>query len=97
SVEAAYLGKPVVTFDCGGVTEFLKPGMGVVVQKSRNATDLAAAMRQVMGGDVEFDPQLARARAARFDVALNVAAWEDILERNLSVLKQDSWAVQSQT
>jgi len=46
-LEAAYLGKPIVSFNSGGVKEFVDENRGIVVD-SWNATDLAEAMKKVM-------------------------------------------------
>ena len=80
TVEAAYLGKPVVARDCGGVSEILTDRMGTIV-RSWNRADLVAAMGQVMDGRLSFDAAAARARAREFDVAARVEHWERTLEK----------------
>jgi glycosyltransferase involved in cell wall biosynthesis len=80
SAEAAYLGKPVVAFDCGGVREIVAEGMGEIV-KSWDPSDLARAMAGVMSGATRFDPQVARERVKEFDVAVQVRRWERIMRK----------------
>lgn len=46
-LEAAYLGKPIVSFNSGGVKEFVDESRGIVAD-SWNAADLAEAMKEVM-------------------------------------------------
>jgi len=46
-LEAAYLGKPIVSFNSGGVKEFVDGARGIVVD-SWNAVDLANAMKKLM-------------------------------------------------
>ncbi len=77
-IEAAYLGLPVVSFPSGGVSEFVQPGMGEVVD-SWNLPDLVAAMRRVMTHQTPFDAGVAKQRAARFDVARQLPRWEELL------------------
>ncbi len=52
--EAAVLGKPIVGFNSGGIKEFVKPGMGEMVE-SFNPKDLADAMIRVMNGQTAID------------------------------------------
>ncbi|MGV3764004.1 glycosyltransferase family 4 protein [Parapedobacter sp.] len=53
-LEAAYLGKPIVSFNSGGVSEFVNEARGIVVD-SWNATDLAEAMKEVMARKLNND------------------------------------------
>jgi glycosyltransferase involved in cell wall biosynthesis len=80
SVEAAYLGKPVVSFNCGGVAEIVRGGMGVVVD-SWNTSDLVGAMRAVMRGEVGFDPGVSRERVREFYVDVQGERWENFMRR----------------
>lgn len=47
TMEALYLGKPVISFDCGGTREIIQDGMGHIV-KSGNLSDMVEAMTTVM-------------------------------------------------
>ncbi|WP_353124360.1 glycosyltransferase family 4 protein [Parapedobacter pyrenivorans] len=53
-LEAAYLGKPIVSFNSGGVNEFVNEARGIVVD-SWNATDLAEGMKKVMARRLNND------------------------------------------
>jgi glycosyltransferase involved in cell wall biosynthesis len=78
SIEAAYLGKPIVSFDCRGVKEIVKPGMGVVVN-SRNPSDMVEAMVKVMNREVNFDPDVSRAQAESFDAIGQTRSWQEMM------------------
>jgi len=77
-IEAAYLGKPIVSFNSGGVKEFIREGMGMVVD-SWNDDDLINAMLRVMSGDIRFDPAVAKSRAAEFSVEAQGKRWLELL------------------
>jgi glycosyltransferase involved in cell wall biosynthesis len=83
SVEAAYLGKPVVSFDCGGIREIVGPEMGVIVE-SWNNSDIIAAMVGVMRGEVGFDPAVARDRVKEFDIEVQGPRWERVVSEHLA-------------
>lgn len=77
-VEALALGKPVVSFNAGGVAEIVNNDVGAIVN-SWNVPDLASAMQHVSTNISTFDSNKARARAANFDVSEQVKNWETIL------------------
>jgi L-malate glycosyltransferase len=77
-VEALALGKPVVSFNAGGVAEIVTSDVGTIVN-SWNVPDLAAAMQQVSANITSFDTNKAKARAQQFDVSVQVANWEQII------------------
>lgn len=82
-MEAAYLGKPIVSFNSGGVREFVREGMGAVVD-SLNNSDLTAAMAAFTRGEASFDPRAARSRALEFDIAAQGDRWERVVREYLS-------------
>lgn len=79
-IEAAHLGMPIVSFNSGGVREFLRDGMGEVVGGG-DVVGLVAAMERIMTGETSFDSQIARRRAADFDAPVQCARWESIMRR----------------
>ena len=83
TVEAAYLGKPVVAFDCGGVKEIIKDRMGVIVD-SWNRADLVTAMENTMKGEINFDPGFARTQALKFDAPRQATQWQSIMRAHFS-------------
>lgn len=82
-LEAAALGKPLVSFNSGGAKEFFRYGMGAVVN-SWNVEDMVEAMLQVMRGDIHLNPDISRTRASEFDISVIVKKWEPILLRYLA-------------
>jgi L-malate glycosyltransferase len=80
AVEAAYLGKPVVSFDSGGISEIMREGMGVVID-SWNDTDLIQAMVRLMNGEIRFDPEVAHNRAGEFSIDVQGQRWLQLLTR----------------
>ena len=79
-IEAAFLGKPIASFNSGGIKEFVLPGMGTVVD-SWNISDLARAMLKIMNRETDFEPQVARERAQQFDAPLQVRHWENVIQK----------------
>ena len=80
SVEAAYLGKPVVAFDCGGVREIVSEGMGTIVG-SWNVSDLVREMSKVMNGETRFDSLVARERVKEFFVGTQGERWLGLMRK----------------
>ncbi|MCP9494750.1 MAG: glycosyltransferase [Pyrinomonadaceae bacterium MAG19_C2-C3] len=79
-IEAAHLGMPIVSFDSGGVREFLRDGMGDIVVGG-DVVSLIAAMERIMAGETFFDSEIARRRAADFDAPVQCARWESIMRQ----------------
>jgi glycosyltransferase involved in cell wall biosynthesis len=77
-VEALALGKPVVSFNAGGVSEIITPEIGRVID-SWNVRDLANTMKEVASNNIGFDIEKAKAKAKHFDVSNQVGNWERIL------------------
>ncbi|MCU0338890.1 MAG: glycosyltransferase family 4 protein [Spirosomaceae bacterium] len=78
-IEAAYLQKPIVGFNSGGISEFVQEGMGQVVP-AFDIPQLAAVMQHVMNGDINISPEKLRQRAAEFDVKAQLPKWKDLFE-----------------
>lgn len=77
-IEAAAMGKPIVAFNSGGVSEFLKEGMGTVIT-SFETKQLAHAMRQVASGDIQCHPDVSKERAKEFDAHIQAEKWQEML------------------
>lgn len=78
AVEAAYLGKPIVSFNSGGVQEIITDGMGVVVD-SWNTVDIISAMVEVMKGELFFDANIGAERVKEFFVDVQGVRWTNLL------------------
>lgn len=82
-LEAAALGKPIVSFDSPGPREILRPGMGLLAERSDTA-GLVSAMTKVMRGEVSFDPAVSRRRAADFDISNQGQRWQSFVQDYLT-------------
>ena len=80
NVEAAYLGKPILAFNSGGIRDILLPGMGYIVE-SWNVADFADAMLALMDGRIPLDPAVSRERAQAFAPALLYRKWDEYVSR----------------
>ncbi len=78
-LEAASLGKPIVGFNSGGISEFVKDQTGVVVDSWRTQ-DLAVAMMEVKNHPEKFDVAEIKKQAARYEVTKQVSMLQDILD-----------------
>ncbi|PSF36751.1 hypothetical protein C7H19_12335 [Aphanothece hegewaldii CCALA 016] len=53
TIEALYMGKPVVSYDCGGTREIISKGMGHIVE-SGHISDIVEKMIQVMSNPKNY-------------------------------------------
>ena len=79
NVEAAYLGKPIITFNSGGVVDIMRQGMGKVVE-SWNVEDFVQAMIDLMDGKIEINKTTMRERALDFDAPKMYPEWEKLMD-----------------
>jgi len=78
-LEAAALGKPIVGFKSGGISEFVKEDTGIVIDSWR-VKDLALAMMEVKNNPDRFVADAIKEQAARYDVKTQVSILETILD-----------------
>lgn len=76
-IEAAFLGKPVVGFDSGGIKEFVIPGKTGYVADKFNVEQLCAAMNAVAGGRIRIDKDLILQRSQEFSLENRIKIWEE--------------------
>ena len=81
SVEAAFLGKPIVAFDCGGIREIVLEGMGVVVD-SWNHSDLIRQMLSIMKQEILFDPRISREKIRDFFIDTQGEHWLSVIQKH---------------
>jgi len=81
TVEALLLGLPIVTQNCGGVTEILRADIGKIVEEKNNSVLMANEMIKFMEGTYKVDKAKQIERAKEFDSAKIGKHWNDILER----------------
>ncbi len=78
-MEAAFLQKPIVGFNSGGISEFLQEGMGGVVE-SFNPKDLSALMLKIQTNLIKIDKVKIKNRSLEFDIKNQIEKWNNIFE-----------------
>lgn len=76
-IEAAYLEKPIVGFNSGGISEFVIEGMGGYVN-SFNPKDLAELMQNIENKTIKIDKNILKNRALTFDLQNQISKWDNI-------------------
>lgn len=77
--EAAVLGKPIVGFNSGGIREFVKPGMGEMVEGFYPKA-LAEAMMRVQTGQTHIDPTMLQTAITTETQQAEARRWIETLE-----------------
>ncbi|WP_439555361.1 glycosyltransferase [Dyadobacter sp.] len=80
-IEAALLGKPIVSFPSGGVSEFVQDGMGVVTN-DLSVSQMVEAMRKIMNGAIVTDRSRSIERAGQFNVENGYNEWIKLIDKN---------------
>ncbi len=78
-IEAAYLQKPIAGFNSGGISEFLKEGMGAFVD-SFHPKDLAAIMIKIQNNEILIDKNILKNRAFEFDLSNQIVNWDNLFD-----------------
>jgi glycosyltransferase involved in cell wall biosynthesis len=78
-LEAATLGKPIVGFNSGGIREFVKEGIGIVVEQG-NFNELTKAMAIVKNQPEKFSVDRIKNDAAKYRIEKQIPVLEEILE-----------------
>lgn len=78
-LEAATLGKPIVGFNSGGISEFVKEGTGIVVEQG-NFNELVGAMTIVKNQPEKFNVDKIKNEAAKYRIEKQIPILEEILE-----------------
>lgn len=77
-IEAAYLGKPIASFNSGGVSEFVNNNIGIVVE-DWNIDHLADVMYNMENNIKSYDPEAISSYAMGYEAVKQVKALEAIL------------------
>ena len=78
-VEAAWLGKPIVTFDSGGPTEFITPDLGTVVPHL-NIPLFVDSLLEWSSKKKTYNLDKGRQKAREFDARPKVLEWQAIID-----------------
>jgi glycosyltransferase involved in cell wall biosynthesis len=79
-LEAAYLQKPVLAFNSGGVSEFVKEGMGSVINNF-NVSDLTNVMQKFMQNEIPIDVEKLKQEGIKHDIQNNIDKFEQIVTK----------------
>ena len=77
-LEAAFLGKPIFSFQSGGVSEFIKEGMGKIAQNF-NCDEMVDNMLAWKNGEIFTDVNISKNRAKEFDILIQVEKWKELM------------------
>lgn len=80
-IEAALLGKPIVSFPSGGASEFVQEGMGIVTEDI-SVKQLVNAMRSVMNGQILTDSKKSIEIASQFNLENGYQNWIELIDKN---------------
>ena len=80
-IEAALLGKPIVSFPSGGVSEFVKEGMGIVTQDI-SIKQMVKAIRSIMRGETVTSSEKSNEVASRFNIDNGYNDWIKLIDKN---------------
>jgi glycosyltransferase involved in cell wall biosynthesis len=73
-IEAAYLQKPLVSFESGGSSEFIQEGMGLVTE-GVNIRELTDNMKKIERKEYPISKDTLRKRALEFDKEAQIGKW----------------------
>ncbi|MDP5139086.1 MAG: glycosyltransferase family 4 protein, partial [Spirosomaceae bacterium] len=79
-VEAAFLQKPIVGFNVGGIEEIMQEGMGALIE-GMNVIELVDKMKAIQDGSLLFDKEKLRSRALEFDKENQIQNWYETLQQ----------------
>lgn len=79
-IEAATLGKPIVSFPSGGVTELLSEGMGVVTEDF-SVKQMVSEMRKIMDGQTICKPDVSKQRVSNYSIDKGMESWNLVMDR----------------
>lgn len=78
AIEGLAAGKPVVSFDNGGVSEILTKRTGVIIPRFDLDT-CARTMAQIANGTLNFESRELRRRASQFSIQSKAVLWNQVL------------------
>ena len=77
-VEAAWLGKPIVSFASGGPSEFITPELGTVIP-NLDIPSFVKSMLEWKEKTATFDKEISRQKALEFSVEKGVQEWQQVI------------------
>lgn len=83
TLEALYLGLPVVANDCIGVKEILQDKYGFVVKQKNSADEMAEKMLQYASGELKVNKEELKQRALEFNIDKIAKDWQQWLKEQI--------------
>jgi glycosyltransferase involved in cell wall biosynthesis len=83
TLEAMYLGKPVISLDCGGPSEIIIKDTGQIIDSWDNGT-IAKAMIEVMSRKTDYNCITAKQQSSIFSITNQAKNWNKILLKYFS-------------
>lgn len=83
TLEALYLGLPVVANDCIGVKEILQGKYGFVVKQKNDADEMAEKMMQYTSGELKVKKEELKQRALEFNIDKIAKDWQQWLKEQI--------------
>jgi glycosyltransferase involved in cell wall biosynthesis len=78
AIEALSFGKPVVSFDNGGISEILDNKTGIIIPRF-DTDKCVRAMLDIASGKKQFDSEILKRRAATFHISAKSTLWSNLL------------------
>jgi glycosyltransferase involved in cell wall biosynthesis len=75
-----YLGKPVISLDCGGPSEIVENQTGMILESWNNA-DIAKVMVKYMNKETNYSPIVAKQIANQFDIKKQSKYFNNIISQ----------------
>jgi len=82
-IEAAYLSKPIVSFNSGGVVEFMEQDMGDVID-AIDVTIVIDKLSDIENGKKTINHSRLISRAEEFDIQKGIIIWEKLITESVA-------------
>jgi glycosyltransferase involved in cell wall biosynthesis len=84
TAEAIAMGKPVLAFDCGGVSEIINADNGYLVE-AYNVENFVSKAKELMLNYADFSPEMMRKSVQKFDISFQSTPWKEILKNYIKM------------
>ena len=80
-IENAFLGKPIVSFNSGGVAEFVNQATIGSITKNNHIEDLVESVMEIYNNYSRINSHTCKDRASEFDIKLNASKWANEISK----------------
>lgn len=81
-IESAYLCKPIVGFNSGGINDFFGDKDTYNICSTNETKDIADVMVNIMTNKLPYDFAAYKSRAEEFDISVQFPKWEEIINND---------------